>query len=641
MSSVNWLETPAHFKKMLAALISDQDYRWEGLKHDLSLDEPMLRQFATTQWAQKRLPDNPDILAIVTLFITYQFRWLLMDSVRLDSSVESYFQVELNVTLLLPLYIWPAYQIWVLQEFPANSHVAQSQATPWLLSQKLCLKAFKELEIPEPGEKLLAYLEVKKNTTNLSRWIKAGCDRLHFVMCMAARQTPPTADNSSDALQGLSNKHADDPDRAPLPLDQGISQPFNPTDVGVDGTDREQLNWCLASPIYQPYLQWKEALETCMDFQHDDLVTPSLCQIARKIIHNRISAAGLDLHQQAQALELLSELPEWIGIENAPDLSISLKSIEVYWRQFRNSDVSPMIKALLEVSLVQITGEDGRIRFAHPLIYDFCLSSAQVKRHHSTNPIPPRGLNLSTWLYWMVCLWLELGDSHHAGMILWNAAGALPGFNSGVWIQLGVILAHLPEAALREPHIWLLASIVREVIQYSRNLNHGTQKWVIENANFLSNHGFPQDVHQREFASMLDDYRENLKRYLSAAGNDPLYILGLALGFEPSSRNNLWVRHHALSAIRSFDPEKEVEIRLLPFVYQQKKLREVILDYARKANNWELKLAATELLVSWHVEVSKAILVEGEINNLPVEYYHRARILRHALEGVPGYLKWV
>ena len=32
MSIVNWLETPAHFKKMLAALISDQDYRWEGLR---------------------------------------------------------------------------------------------------------------------------------------------------------------------------------------------------------------------------------------------------------------------------------------------------------------------------------------------------------------------------------------------------------------------------------------------------------------------------------------------------------------------------------------------------------------------------------------------------------------------------------
>ncbi len=127
MSSVNWLETPAHFKKMLAALISDQDYRWEGLKHDLSLDEPMLRQFATTQWAQKRLPDNPDILAIVTLFITYQFRWLLMDSVRLNSSVESYFQVELNVTLLLPLYIWPAYQILGITRIPSEfSHCPES-----------------------------------------------------------------------------------------------------------------------------------------------------------------------------------------------------------------------------------------------------------------------------------------------------------------------------------------------------------------------------------------------------------------------------------------------------------------------------------------------------------------------------------
>jgi hypothetical protein len=250
MSLTNWLENPEQFKKMLIALTSDQDYRWEPLRRDANLDEPLLRQFATKQWAQKRLPDNPDILAILTLFITYQFRWLLMDSVRSDPLVESYFQDELNVTLMLPLYIWPAYQIWVLQEFPANSHISQGQAIPWLLSQKLRLKAFKELEIPEPGDKVLAYLAVKKNTTNISRWIKDGCESLRHVMRMA------TEDMSTDALKGLNNKRQGHRDPASLPLDKEISPPADPKEDSNGGMGREQLNACLASPIYQPYLQW-------------------------------------------------------------------------------------------------------------------------------------------------------------------------------------------------------------------------------------------------------------------------------------------------------------------------------------------------------------------------------------------------
>jgi hypothetical protein len=378
-----------------------------------------------------------------------------------------------------------------------------------------------------------------------------------------------------------------------------------------------------------------------LDFLKTNPVTPSLCLIARKIIQNRISAAGLDIHQQAQALELLSELPEWMGFEDNTDLSISLKTIESRWRQFRNSDVSPLIKALLEECLLQVTGEDGHIRFAQQLIYDFCVSSARVKQQHSTNPIPPPGLNLTTLLYWLVCHWLELGDSHQTGMTLWNAAGTLPGFNSGAWIQLGVILAHLSEAALNEPHIWLLASIVREAIQSSQNPDHAAQKWVIENANFIWNPGFTYDFHQPEFDSMREDYRENLKRYVLITGHDPAYRIEIALGFEPSSRTNPWIRKHAISAMRSFDPEKEVELKLLPFVYQQKKLREIVYGYAKRENNWELRLAAAELLVSWRVGVTNTILAEREINNLPVEYYHRARILRCALAGVPGYLEWV
>ncbi len=79
MSISNWLESPESFRKILAALISDQDEKWENTRRDILMEEPVLRQFAATQWAQARLPDDPDTLAIVTLYVAYQFRWLLVE----------------------------------------------------------------------------------------------------------------------------------------------------------------------------------------------------------------------------------------------------------------------------------------------------------------------------------------------------------------------------------------------------------------------------------------------------------------------------------------------------------------------------------------------------------------------------------
>jgi len=228
MSISNWLESPESFRKMLAALISDQDDKWKNTRRDILMEEPVLRQFAATQWAQARLPDDPDTLAMVTLYVAYQFRWLLVDSVRLVDPIDGYLQDELNITLLLPLYIWPAYQIWVLQEFPAKARLNQSQAIPWLLNRPLRLRAFKELDIPEPNEKFLAYIEVKQNTTNLSRWVKAGLESLHFVMHPVTKNGPPLPiTTNTDALQEFDEKPAEILDCNRIAYDAGISRGAN------------------------------------------------------------------------------------------------------------------------------------------------------------------------------------------------------------------------------------------------------------------------------------------------------------------------------------------------------------------------------------------------------------------------------
>ena len=174
MSISNWLESPGQFRKLLAALVSDN---WEHLVDSLCMDEPVLRQFASTQWARRRLPDDPSPLAFVTLLIAYHYRCLLLDSIRPDNPTGNGLQGELNVTLLIPLYIWPAYHIWILQEFPPKSRIKQVEAIHWLLDANQRETGFLELEIEEPDRRLLTYLELKKNTTNLSRWIKDGFDR--------------------------------------------------------------------------------------------------------------------------------------------------------------------------------------------------------------------------------------------------------------------------------------------------------------------------------------------------------------------------------------------------------------------------------------------------------------------------------
>lgn len=639
MSISDWLESPEQFKRLLTALVSD---KWEQLLDSLSMDDPVLRQFASTQWAQKSLPDEPDGLAVAALLIAYHFRCLLVDSLRAHNLMGNGLQEELNATLLMPLYIWPTYQIWVLQEFIPKPRVSQVEAIHWLLDAKQRGSCFMELEIAEPDSRLLTYLELKKNTTNLSRWIKDGFELLYHTVHLAVVQTPHGQERRPTVAELTSITDPEDgQDTHRYPQESGISRP-NELSIfdGSTGSNKGGIGW-IDSPILQLYLNWEEAAEIFLDLQRNSLAVPSLTQVARMIIDQRITSADLALHQKALAYELLSDLVDWIETEKIPEEGISLKNIEARWGQFHKSDISPLIKSLLEINLLQIMGQDGRVCITQPLIRDYLLSIAQVKRQRSTSPISPRRIALTTWIYWMVCHWLDARDRDHAVKTLWNVAGTFPGFNTGAWAQIGIILAHLPEDLIRDPHIRLLTSIVREVSQYNCNVLPGTRSLVSENEDFIKNMDFSADDHSSEFAQVVDDFRESLRRHHSSASLDHSNTLEIALGFDPSSRSDLWIRKHALSTLKTLNPEKEVEIRLMPFVYQSKKLSDVILDFLMKEDNWELRLAACESLVHWSVQEIKAILAEGRIIDLPDEYYYRSIILRGALEGRQDFGLWI
>ena len=379
-------------------------------------------------------------------------------------------KTQKNVTLLLPLFIWPAYRIWILQESPPGLRVNQMGAVQWLLDSKQRQMGFSELVIDEPNSRLLAYLELKRNTTNLSRWIRAGLDRLYYAVHTAVVQAPPARQKPSAVVGESSdaNPELDKDDQNEI-QDTWISRPCKIVlSCSSLGFSEEESAW-FDSPIFKPYLNWEEASQAFLDLLRNGTEVPSLTQVARTIIDRKMHASHLDVGGKALALELVSDLPDWICCDSRVDQSISLKSVEYRWRQFHSSDPTPLVRALLDVGLLQIASQDGYIRFGQQLIYDYYLSLKHVKSRRSTNPIPPAGVSLSTWLYWMATHWMECGVPENAGLTLWYAAGSLPGYMSGTWTQLANLLRHLPQKVLSDGYFRLLASLAQEALSRNRS----------------------------------------------------------------------------------------------------------------------------------------------------------------------------
>lgn len=147
--------------------------------------------------------------------------------------------------------------------------------------------------------------------------------------------------------------------------------------------------------------------------------------------------------------------------------------------------------------------------------------------------------------------------------------------------------------------------------------------------------------YRKDFDDIFQEYVVGIKQFEILSKSDPLYTLEIALGLNRASRGNFWYRKHAFSALREIKPTKIVEISWLHFISHQKTMQELILDIVSKEVNWDIRLAAAEVLTAWGTQEVKLILDVCEIRDLPIEYYSRARILKGALEGIPGYMDWV
>jgi hypothetical protein len=127
--------------------------------------------------------------------------------------------------------------------------------------------------------------------------------------------------------------------------DSGISRPCEIVVSNMAlGISEDESTW-FDSPIFIPYWNWEEVSRTFLELYRNGLAVPSLTQVARAIIDRKMLAFNLDIGQQALALELLSELPDWIVLDKSVDQGISLKIVEYRWRQIHSSDPTSLVRA--------------------------------------------------------------------------------------------------------------------------------------------------------------------------------------------------------------------------------------------------------------------------------------------------------
>lgn len=276
--------TPSSFEKLLKHLTNID--RWEMLETNLSPLPPILEEFKSRRWCIDRLPENPEFKALptVTLFIIYQTR-LLIESVQQTTSTDS----EANLYLLIPLYLLPAYQLWV-QENPAIARPSQQKAPMWFFNPQstACLD---EINIPHPTNLATAELTRLQGSTNLSRRLADARSQLYLWLCQSLGINAPK-------------------EQAPLPKVHH-AQPAELTIDGLPQALQPIAHSTITCPLLQNYFSQPDVQHTYIKLLHQQQSQSTIIVIANQIIADRLAAIASDQTQQAAASDLLCHLASW------------------------------------------------------------------------------------------------------------------------------------------------------------------------------------------------------------------------------------------------------------------------------------------------------------------------------------------
>jgi hypothetical protein len=241
-------------------------------------------------------------------------------------------------------YFWPAYLS--LNPYRSNEPTRERSdkgAREWLSHRKTLSDALFSLNLkldPEISDKLKVFL--KSDNSTIARARQEGVDMIHAAFCSAlglAIDTPP-------ALTPVMEP----------PTEHGT----HTISTGNLPEDASRIS-SMFPPIFSPYWQFSENVETAAKLQRISNRLPLLNEISENLLFEKFHGLSLTSDQRVLAEELISYFPYWaVTGQEQPSRSLTRRQLELLWNRFHQENISSIISPLLDAGLLS-SAEYSRI----------------------------------------------------------------------------------------------------------------------------------------------------------------------------------------------------------------------------------------------------------------------------------------
>jgi hypothetical protein len=617
--SIDLLRRRDSFEQILRSLSSKIDI--EDLENELSGIQSLADRITQGGWFKRHLPEGnqTEEISPTTIFILLvTFAWVYTFE---NTSTKP--KLNLQLLVVLAKYIWPLYELFLLSDSGKTQRALSNEDVKnWLMDRRNYPLVIEELNVKIPQDVVgYATVEIRKDNATISRWLAAGITRLHKEMCTILDIEPEIRGLTQQTLSLSGEK----------PLDQTIT------------ADREVPNWEPTQEEMNKFLLVNNSplhgylvpdiMDSLNKLWQQQNSLPTLNQTAEFYIKEHLSNTNLDHDQRALAQELLSNIPAWCASKGRSVQPISREELETRWRSIYSENLSPLITELLDQELLVQDGHGLRIK--NSLVFDYLLAHKHIEEQ-TPSFLPPMDEVLpSRWVYWLLQEYYDRNEPDHAGTVLWDIQGSLPGYCSGSWEQIAAILDILPDALLSEPHIWILAKIVvqRQPFIYPNGDRPFSPEYRLQRR--LPDK--PTKLIQEAY-EYVSQYTDGLNQLFTSARDEGHKIYSAVWPIFWKTPIKRMLKKHALSLMRLVSPDTGLAFRIRSLMTEIT-LRNILLFELQMTLSDEAKLAIAEPLIAWGVkEAGKYI---RDYSDAKKEYRFRSWMLKQAVRGWPGYADWV
>jgi|GEM_PF-6416166 len=620
-SSIDLIQTDSSFYQVLDALCSSTDIL--GLENKLADIDQWVDRTAMGWWIKKQLSNNEPVeetspITRFILLVTYSWVYSF-------ENTELKPKEKLHLLAVLAKYIWPLYELFVRPDSDRQPrNIRNEDVRTWLTEPMNYQMVTQTLDVKIPNDVIgYATLEVtKKNSSTISRWIDEGLSELHAGLCTLLNVDPIKSNsekNETPVPSTAPKAHSSSP--------QEVQSAWQPP------TDQIELRKLLIVSPLGDYLSSIQLLPSFDALWQQKKSIPTINQVAKFHVQDRLRAAELNDDQKILAQEFLFHFPAWSMAGTRSSHPIARIQLEARWKSLSSENISPLIDQMLKQGLLKTI--DHQVSIADHLIFDYYLTRSKFKWQPNDLYPPSEEISPAHWLDWLLMEFHEREELEIAGTALWNFQGTLPGYLSGSWDQIVGILAVLPPTLLQEPTIWVLAKIAINNLIHRISVS-GYSTDLLAHLESILPIQPERDLERSK--ELIKEYNSGLDQF-QAHGISEDEIVQMAISGNLSQTREKWsINRHVISSLRYVSPDYGLVRRFFSKEINKQTLGEYMLRRFSKTDSWEEALALAELFAQWKIKD-----FQKYIQSLQTDHQADLRlwILRNAVKGSRGFVEWV